>query len=111
MINQRYGRIINIASVVGQNGGLWPSQLLGQQRAASSPSPRPSLWRWAKFNITANSIAPGFTSTEMVDAIPEEIAAQIKAKIPLGRFSDRRRKLPAPRHSLRPTVTISLGRN
>jgi NAD(P)-dependent dehydrogenase (short-subunit alcohol dehydrogenase family) len=41
----------------------------------------------AKFNITANSIAPGFTSTEMVDAIPEEIAAQIKAKIPLGRFA------------------------
>jgi acetoacetyl-CoA reductase/3-oxoacyl-[acyl-carrier protein] reductase len=41
----------------------------------------------AKFNITANAIAPGFTSTEMVDAIPEEIAAQIKAKIPLGRFA------------------------
>ena len=41
----------------------------------------------AKFNITANAVAPGFTSTEMVDAIPEEIAAQIKAKIPLGRFA------------------------
>jgi hypothetical protein len=41
----------------------------------------------ARFNITANAIAPGFTSTEMVDAIPEEIAAQIKAKIPLGRFA------------------------
>jgi len=41
----------------------------------------------AKFNVTANAIAPGFTATEMVDAIPEEIAAQIKAKIPLGRFA------------------------
>ena len=39
----------------------------------------------AKYNITANSIAPGYTSTEMVDAIPEEVSAQIKARIPLGR--------------------------
>ena len=38
-------------------------------------------------NITANAIAPGFTSTEMVDAIPEEVAAQIKSKIPLQRFA------------------------
>ena len=41
----------------------------------------------AKYNITANSIAPGYTSTEMVEAIPEEVAALIKAKIPLGRFA------------------------
>ena len=40
-----------------------------------------------RFNITANAIARGFTSTEMVDAIPEEIAAQIKAKIPFRRFA------------------------
>jgi acetoacetyl-CoA reductase/3-oxoacyl-[acyl-carrier protein] reductase len=41
----------------------------------------------AKFNITANSIAPGYTSTEMVEAIPEDVAAQLKARIPLGRFA------------------------
>ncbi len=41
----------------------------------------------AKYNITANAIAPGYTSTDMVATIPEEVASRIKAGIPLGRFA------------------------
>jgi acetoacetyl-CoA reductase len=74
MINQRFGRIINIASVVGQ------------MRAFIAFTKTLAL-EMAKFNITANAIAPGFTATEMVEAIPEEVAALIKAKIPLARFA------------------------
>jgi 3-oxoacyl-[acyl-carrier-protein] synthase-3 len=86
MVNQRFGRIINIASVVGQMGAFGQANYSASKGGIISFTKTLAL-EMAKFNITANAIAPGFTSTEMVDAIPEEIAAQIKAKIPLGRFA------------------------
>ncbi len=86
MINQRFGRVINIASVVGQMGAFGQANYSASKGGIIAFTKTLAL-EMAKFNITANSIAPGFTSTEMVDAIPEEIAAQIKAKIPLGRFA------------------------
>ena len=86
MINQRYGRIINISSVVGQMGAFGQANYSASKGGIIAFTKTLAL-EMAKFNITANAIAPGFTSTEMVDAIPEEIAAQIKAKIPLGRFA------------------------
>ena len=86
MINQRFGRIINIASVVGQMGAFGQANYSASKGGIIAFTKTLAL-EMAKFNITANCIAPGFTSTEMVDAIPEEIAAQIKAKIPLGRFA------------------------
>jgi acetoacetyl-CoA reductase/3-oxoacyl-[acyl-carrier protein] reductase len=84
MINQRFGRIINISSMVGQAG------VFGQANYSASKGgiiafTKTLALEMAKYNITANSIAPGYTSTEMVDAIPEEVSAQIKARIPLGR--------------------------
>src|SRR5271169_347733 len=86
MMNQRYGRIINISSVVGQMGAFGQANYSASKGGIIAFTKTLAL-EMAKFNITANAIAPGFTSTEMVDAIPEEIAAQIKAKIPLGRFA------------------------
>jgi len=86
MINQRFGRIINISSVVGQMGAFGQANYSASKGGIISFTKTLAL-EMAKFNITANAIAPGFTATEMVDAIPEEIAAQIKAKIPLGRFA------------------------
>jgi 3-oxoacyl-[acyl-carrier-protein] synthase III len=86
MINQRFGRIINISSVVGQMGAFGQANYSASKGGIIAFTKTLAL-EMAKFNVTANAIAPGFTSTEMVDAIPEEIAAQIKAKIPLGRFA------------------------
>ena len=86
MINQRFGRVINISSVVGQMGAFGQANYSASKGGIIAFTKTLAL-EMAKFNITANAIAPGFTSTEMVDAIPEEIAAQIKAKIPLGRFA------------------------
>jgi len=86
MINQRFGRIINISSVVGQMGAFGQANYSASKGGIIAFTKTLAL-EMAKFNITANAIAPGFTSTEMVDAIPEEIAAQIKTKIPLGRFA------------------------
>jgi acetoacetyl-CoA reductase/3-oxoacyl-[acyl-carrier protein] reductase len=86
MINQRFGRIINISSVVGQMGAFGQANYSASKGGIIAFTKTLAL-EMAKFNITANAIAPGFTATEMVDAIPEEIAAQIKLKIPLGRFA------------------------
>ena len=86
MIDQRYGRIINISSVVGQTGAFGQANYSASKGGIIAFTKALAL-EMAKFNVTANAIAPGFTSTEMVDAIPEEIATQIKAKIPLGRFA------------------------
>ena len=86
MINQRFGRIINLASVVGQMGAFGQANYSASKGGIIAFTKTLAL-EMAKFNITANAIAPGFTLTEMVEAIPEEIAAQLKAKIPLGRFA------------------------
>ncbi len=86
MINQRFGRIINISSVVGQMGAFGQANYSASKGGIIAFTKTLAL-ELAKYNITANSIAPGYTSTEMVEAIPEDVSAQIKAKIPLGRFA------------------------
>ena len=98
MINQRFGRIINISSMVGQAG------VFGQANYSASKGgiiafTKTLALEMAKYNITANSIAPGYTSTEMVDAIPEEVSAQIKARIPLA-VARHRKKSPKLRRFL-----------
>jgi acetoacetyl-CoA reductase/3-oxoacyl-[acyl-carrier protein] reductase len=86
MMNQRFGRIINISSVVGQTGAFGQANYSASKGGIIAFTKTLAL-EMAKFNITANSIAPGYTSTEMVEAIPEDVAAQLKARIPLGRFA------------------------
>lgn len=87
MIQQKYGRIINIASVVGQSGAYGQANYSASKGGIIAFTKTLAL-EMAKFNITANAIAPGYTLTEMVSAIPEEVASLIKAKIPLGRFAE-----------------------
>ena len=86
MIEQKYGRIVNIASFSGQAGNF------GQTNYAASKGGIIAMTKvlaleLAKYNVTANVIAPGFTETEMVSAIPSEILDQILARIPLKRLA------------------------
>jgi 3-oxoacyl-(acyl-carrier-protein) reductase len=86
MINQKFGRIINISSMTGQSGNF------GQANYAASKGGMIAFTKalaleLARYNITANSVVPGWTATEMSGQIPEEVAAQAKARIPLGRFA------------------------
>ncbi|MBZ5594551.1 MAG: 3-oxoacyl-ACP reductase FabG [Acidobacteriia bacterium] len=86
MMEQQFGRIINIASYVGQGGNL------GQANYAASTGgiiafTKSLALEMAKYNITANAIAPGFTSTEMLSKVPTKILEQIRVKIPLQRFA------------------------
>lgn len=85
MIEQKYGRIVNIASFVGQAGNF------GQANYAASKGGIIAMTKvlameLAKFNITANVIAPGFTQTDMLAGIPIHISEQIRSRIPMQRF-------------------------
>ena len=85
MIEQKFGRVINISSYVGQAGNF------GQANYAASKGgiiafTKTAAIELAKYNITVNSIAPGFTLTDMLAKVPDQVQDQIKAKIPMGRF-------------------------
>ena len=85
MIRQRYGRIVNISSVVGQAGNA------GQANYAASKAGligfTKSLAREvASRNITANVVAPGFIDTDMTRAVPEAVQKAWLDDIPLGRL-------------------------
>jgi len=85
MRERGYGRIVSVASVVGQTGNI------GQTSYAASKAGligfTKSLAREvARRGITVNAIAPGFIDTEMTRAIPEEALEQTLAAIPLGRL-------------------------
>lgn len=85
MVDQGYGRIINISSVIGETGNI------GQANYAAAKSGLFGLTmtlalEGANKGITVNCVAPGFVATEMVTAIPEEILAGVVEQIPLRRL-------------------------
>lgn len=86
MIEQKYGRIINIASFVGQAGNFGQANYSASKGGVIAMTKVLAL-ELARYNITANVIAPGFTQTEMVGAIPAEIMGQIINRIPMRRLA------------------------
>jgi 3-oxoacyl-[acyl-carrier protein] reductase len=85
MMKNRWGRIINIASVVGQAGSA------GQANYAASKAgligvTKTLAQEMASRNITVNAIAPGYVDTDMTKVLPEEVRAKILAGVPLGRM-------------------------
>ena len=86
MIEQKFGRIINITSVIGQGGGFGQANYAASKGGITAFTKTLAL-EMAKFNITANCIAPGYTETDMVAAVPENVLAKIRAMIPLGRLA------------------------
>ncbi len=86
MIEQKYGRIINIASIVGQTGSFGQSNYAASKGGLIAFTKCLAL-ELAKENITANVICPGYTGTEMVEAMPAEVLEKICARIPLRRLA------------------------
>jgi len=85
MLEQSYGRIVNISSIIGERGNI------GQANYAASKAGLFGLTKslaleTASKGITVNCVAPGFIETEMVAAVPQEILDGIVAQIPAGRF-------------------------
>jgi len=85
MTKQRYGRIINIASVVGQMGNAGQANYCAS-KAGLMGLTKSNARELAKRNITVNAVAPGFIATAMTDALPEKTRQELAAQIPLERL-------------------------
>ena len=84
MVRQRYGRIVNLSSVVALRGNA------GQTNYAASKAGLIGLTKslareLASRNVTVNSVAPGFIETDMTAALPEAVRAEMAKGIPAGR--------------------------
>jgi 3-oxoacyl-[acyl-carrier protein] reductase len=85
MAKQRYGRIINIASVVGQMGNAGQANYCAS-KAGLMGLTKSNARELAKRNVTVNAVAPGFIATAMTDALPEKTRQELAAQIPLERL-------------------------
>jgi len=85
MSRQRYGRIINIASVVAFMGN--PGQAnYSASKAGIVGLTKTTAREYAGRGVTANAVAPGFITTAMTDALPENIRTEMMKAIPMSRF-------------------------
>jgi 3-oxoacyl-[acyl-carrier protein] reductase len=85
MAKQRYGRIVNISSVVAFMGNA------GQVNYSASKAGIVGLTKtvareYASRGVTVNAVAPGFISTAMTDALSEGVREDMRKAVPLGRF-------------------------
>lgn len=83
MMKKRWGRIVNITSVVGFSGNA------GQVNYAAAKAGLVGLAKsmareYASRNITVNSVAPGYIMTEMTEALAGEVQEKLRSEIPLG---------------------------
>jgi 3-oxoacyl-[acyl-carrier protein] reductase len=85
MSKGRYGRIINISSVVGQMGNLGQANYCAS-KAGLIGLTRSNARELARRNITVNAVAPGFIVTDMTDVLPEKVKEELTAQIPLGKL-------------------------
>jgi len=85
MMKQRYGRIINITSVVGASGN--PGQAnYAAAKAGVAGMTRALARELGSRGITVNCVAPGFIATDMTDSLPESQKKALLGQIPLGRL-------------------------
>jgi len=85
MLERKFGRIVNISSVIGQTGSI------GQANYAASKSGLFGLSQSlakevARKGITVNCVAPGYIETEMVAGVPPEVLAKLLESVPVGRL-------------------------
>lgn len=85
MLEQKFGRIVNITSFVGQAGNFGQANYAASKGGIIAFTKTMAL-EVARHNITVNAIAPGFTETEMLAQVPENIRQKIMARVPMARF-------------------------
>ena len=87
MLKNKYGRIVNITSVVGHTGNL------GQANYSASKSGIIGMTKslaieYAKKNITLNCVSPGFIQSRMTDNIIESVKTMLTSRIPMSRLGN-----------------------
>ena len=85
MIERKYGRVVNITSIVGQTGNIGQANYAAA-KAGIIGMTKTLAKEFAKKGITVNAIAPGFIETNMLSVIPAEVREKIQLEIPMERF-------------------------
>ncbi|MDQ0213981.1 acetoacetyl-CoA reductase [Oikeobacillus pervagus] len=85
MLDQKYGRIINISSIIGQAGGFGQTNY-SASKAGMIGFTKSLALETAKSGITVNAVCPGYIETEMSAAIPDNILESIVSRIPMKRL-------------------------
>lgn len=85
MLRQRYGRIVNLTSVVGQRGNAGQS-VYAASKAGIIGFTKAIARELASRGITVNAVAPGLIDTEMTTNLPSKLQEEFLRSIPLGRF-------------------------
>ena len=85
MLKNKYGRIVNITSIVGHTGNLGQSNYAASKAAITAMSKSLAI-EYAKKNITINCVSPGFIQSKMTDNILESIKVVLTSKIPMSRL-------------------------
>jgi len=83
MLKKKYGKIINITSIVGHTGNLGQANYAASKAGIEAYSKSLAI-EYAKKNININCVAPGFIKTEMTDKINEDFKKTLINKIPSG---------------------------
>ena len=87
MLKSKYGRIVNIASVVGHTGNLGQSNYSASKAAIVGMTKSLAI-EYAKKNITLNCVSPGFIQSKMTDNIIESVKAVLTSRIPMARLGN-----------------------
>lgn len=89
MINQKSGVILNATSIVGLDGNFGQTNYVATKAGVVGMA---KVWtrELGRYNIRVNTVAPGFTATEMVQAMPEKILQGMRGRTPLGRLGEPR---------------------
>ena len=85
MIEAGWGRIVNISSIIGLNGGFGQANYAAAKAGLIGFSKSLAM-ELATKNITVNAIAPGYIETDMTKQIPENISTSLLERIPMRRF-------------------------
>ena len=85
MLRQRFGRIVNMSSVVALTGNPGQANYTAA-KAGLIGFTRTAAREVASRGITVNALAPGFIETQMIESIPADLRGQILERIPLGKF-------------------------
>lgn len=85
MTKQRYGRIVNIASIVGVMGNVGQANYAASKGAVIGFT-KTAAREYASRNVTVNAVAPGFIDTPMTQGLSPEVKDQLQKQIPLGRL-------------------------